>query len=344
MATHKDYFESLCDISRALASAEKRDALLSRIVRSAVEVMDAKAACLFLKDPETDTFVPAAHTGFSPDYLHVPQEMAAQQVDNLKVSGFMFIKDVATDGRYANQEAKQAEGIASTLTVPVSVNNKIIGILSLYTAVPRDFSNGDIKFLTALAEQGAMAIDRLRLVTQVRRNARMFRDLSAVMNASLDIAAIMRVMTEEVAGLLNAKGVTIRLADEESHTLRLTASYGLSEAYLNKGDVYEDKGIAEAMNGKTIVITDVAETEGVLYRDEKRSEGIVTILTVPICVKHDVIGVLRLYFGTRREFYEDEIMTVEALGHQGGLAIQNAFCYLRLESGIKDLKDNIWTD
>ena len=344
MTTHMNYFDSLCKISRAFASAEKGDTLLTRIVDNAVDTMNAKAACLFLEDVETDTFVPAAQTGLSPKYLHALPEKAAKQVETLKKEGYIYIKDATADERAANHDAKAAEGIQSILVVPVIINNQVIGVLSLYTTESRVFGDDEVKFLTALAEQGGMAIDRSRLITQLRHNARMFRDLSAGINASLDIAAIMRVMTEEVGKALRAKGVTIRLVDEKENRLRLTASYGLSEAYLNKGDVSEDKGVAEAMNGKTTIINDISTADGIKYLKEKQDEGLVTILAVPICVKHDVIGVLRLYFGAHRQFYEDEIMMVEALGHQGGLAIQNATCYLRLESDMKGIKDDVWSD
>lgn len=337
MTSHMDYFDSLCKISRAFASVEKRDTLLKRIVESAVETLDVKAACLFLEDAETNTFVPAAQTGLSTNYLHAPAESAAEQLESLKKEGYIYIKDATTDKRSANHDAKAAEGIQSLLAVPVNINRQMMGVLSLYTAEPREFGADEIKLLTALAEQGGIAIDRSRLITQLRHNARMFRDLSAGINASLDITAILRVMTEEVGKALSAKGVTIRLIDDKENKLNLAASYGLSDAYLNKGDVSEDKGIADALNGKTTIINDVSAADGIAYLNAKQEEGIVTILTVPVCVKHDVIGVLRLYFGALRRFYEDEIMMVEALGHQGGLAIQNANCYLRLQRDMKSV-------
>jgi len=341
MTNHMDYFDSLCKISRAFASAEKRDTLLTRIVESAVDTMNAKAASLFLEDLETtNTFVPAAQTGLSSNYLHAPPEKAAEHLDILKKDGHVYIRDAITDERSANHDAKESEGIKSILAVPVIINNQLMGVLSLYTAEIREFNPDEVKFLTALAEQGGMAIDRARLITQLRHNARMFRDLSAGINASLDVDAILRVMTEEVGKALNAKGATIRLIDDKENKLNLRASYGLSEAYLSKGDVSDDKGVVEAMNGKTTIINDVSAADGIKYLKEKKNEGIVTILAVPICVKHDVIGVLRLYFGARRQFYEDEIMMVEALGHQGGLAIQNANCYLQLERGMKGFNED----
>ena len=74
-----------------------------------------------------------------------------------------------------------------------------------------------------------------------------------------------------------------------------------------------------------------------------KEEGIVSILCVPIKAKEEVIGVMRLYSGVRRDFTEDEIMLVTALAHQGGLAIQNASLYLMLKEDIKDYKDDMWS-
>jgi|SRR6056297_325399 len=342
MANRRDYFDSFCRISRAFATAEKKDVLLSRIVESAKEAVDAKAAGFFIQDRDSDTFVPSAITGLSANYLQGPFKGAAEKIDILKETGVILIKDAATDERTAGDKAKQSEGIASILIVPVKTNNRIIGVLSVYTAVPRDFSEDDIRFITALAQQGGTAIERAGLINQLHLNARLFRDISAAINASLDVAAIMRVLTEELAKGLRAKGGSIRLIDEKTDKLRLMASYGVSDAYLNKGEVADDKGIVEAMNGKTVVISDVANAEGIKFRDEKKAEGIVTILTVPICVKHSVIGVFRIYFGSSKRFYEDEIMTVEALGHLGGLAIQNTSCYMRLESDMKGAAGERW--
>jgi GAF domain-containing protein len=125
--------------------------------------------------------------------------------------------------------------------------------------------------------------------------------------------------------------------------LRLVASYGLSEKYLNKGPISAERSIAEALKGKPVVVKNASTDKGVQYKDEKKEEGIVTILSVPIKSKENVIGVLRLYSAVPREFTEDEIMLVTALAYQGGLAIQNASLYLMLKSDMKELKDEIWS-
>jgi GAF domain-containing protein len=98
-----------------------------------------------------------------------------------------------------------------------------------------------------------------------------------------------------------------------------------------------------ALKGKPVVVKNAFTDDGVQYKKEKKEEGIVSILCVPIKSQDDIIGVLRLYRNRQREFLEDEINLVTALAYQGGLAIHNAGLYLMAQDAVKDLKDNIWS-
>ena len=92
-----------------------------------------------------------------------------------------------------------------------------------------------------------------------------------------------------------------------------------------------------------LVIDDVENDERIQYRDEVLREGIVSMLVVPIKVKDDVIGIMRLCSGVKRDYPEDIIMLVNALAQTGGLAIQNASLYLALQDDMRELKDDIWS-
>jgi GAF domain-containing protein len=343
MTTGNDYFRSFCDISLAFGRTEDRKVLLSLIVENAIRTMNGKAACLFLADESQEFFVPVAQKGLSEDYLHAGPERATQAVKQVLEGGYLAIKDATSDPRLENHEAKKAEGIASLLVVQVKIHNRVMGVLSLYTGTPRDFSKDEIDFLMALAEQGGMAIEQARLVEQLRKNTELFHDLAVGMNSTLDLKAIMDILSAGIARALEVKAVSVRLLDEDKRTLRLVASVGLSEKYLNKGTVSAEKSIAEALRGKPVVIKDAAKDSGVQYRKAKEEEGIVSILCVPIKAKEEVIGVLRLYSARPREFSEDEIMLVTALAHQGGLAIQNASLVLMLQDDMKNLKEDLWS-
>jgi len=338
-----DYIKAISKVGRALGTTIERDKLLDMIVKSAADTMKAKAACLFLKsDDAEDQYIAVAQTGLSKSYMHAAPSRMAPTIKLLKKDGFIHYRDAQKDDRVQNRESKVKEGIGSILVVPVQSEDEVIGCLTLYTAEIRDFSEKEIDFLTVLAEQGGMAIQKACLIEKLRNATRIFLQMAANITASTDLKTILQTLTEDVARALYVKAATIRMLDENRVTLHLAASYGLSEKYLKKGPISAEKSIAQALQGKPVVVKDAATDAGVQYRNEKKEEGIVTILSVPIKSRDEVIGVLRLYSAVPREFTDDEIQFVNAIAYMGGVAIQNMQLLAMLKEDVKDLRENVW--
>ncbi|MBC2714520.1 MAG: GAF domain-containing protein [Desulfobacteraceae bacterium] len=344
MASEMDYFKSICKVSRAFANNFKKKEILNLIIDTALQVLKGKAACLFLDDKEQALFLPVAQRGLSPDYLHAAPQKARELVHkDLLSDGYISIYDAATDERIENHAAKKEEGIASILVVPVMVHDSPIGVLTLYTGDRRKFTENEIAFLTALAEQGGIAIDRARLIEHIRRNSRLFHDLSAGINASLDFKQIITTLTVDLGHSFKAKGVSVMLLDEDHKTLKPVAVHGIDDSLLSKEALAKDKTITQTLKGETVLIPDAAKDNGVFNPEAHQKENIVTILSVPIKSGQSVNGVLRLYFAAPKDFYKDEIMLINAFALQAGLAIQNTACFLSLENDYKDLKDDMWS-
>jgi GAF domain-containing protein len=343
MTKRNNYFKIFCKISKAFGTTLSKEKLLDLIVHSAIDTMDAKAACLFLADEEKDVFVPMAQKGLSENYLHANPIRAKKIVDEILKEGYLVFYDATTDSRLENLEAKKTEGITSILSVPVMIKEKAIGILSLYTAKHRDFSKDEINFLAALADQGGIAIGRARLFERMSMNSMLFLDLTSSINSTLDINQVLHILTAEICEALGMKGVLIRLLNHETGNLDLVASYGLSEKFQNKGPVSIEKSIAQALKGETVIIEDVSTDNRLQYKEEIIKEGVVSMLCVPIKAKEEVIGVMSLFSGTGRKYPEDVIILVNALAHTGGLAIQNASMYLSLQEDKKSLEEDMWS-
>ena len=339
----KSYFKSICNVSRALGTTLKYTEVLDLIVTSAVETMGGKAAALFLQDSEKQLFRPVAQKGLSESYLHAEPHQARKQVVDVLAGGHLAVTDATTDPRVSNHDVKKAEGVVSILVVPVTIKDNIIGVLTLYTAEPREFSQDDVDFLTALAEQGAMAIDHAKLFRRINTNSRLFLDLATNINASLDIRQILHNLTVSVSRALGMKGALIRLLDKDRKTMELVASHGLSDAFLQKGPVSVPESMNIVMKGETVVIADATSDSRVQYPDACHREGIASMVVVPITVRDEVIGTLRLFSAVQREFPPDFIMFVQALAGQGGLAIQNASMYLKLQEAKESLEQDIWS-
>ena len=337
------FFKSITRVSRALGTTLNRDEVLQLIVKCATETMKAKGAALFLPaDEKNERHEAVAYFGLTKHYAESVAYIVPEGLPVMLKDGYLYYQDAANDPKAYKSDLKKKEGIVSLLSIPALVKGKYIGNLCLYTSEPRTFSHQEIEYLTVLAEQGGMAIEHARLVGEMRNGNRLTLELAAAINASLDLKDILQVLTARVAQALGVKAATIRLLDNDRKTLKLVSSYGLSKKYLNKGPVSAEKGIAEALQGKQVVVQNVVLEEGAQYKNEKVEEEIITILTVPIKTKEEVIGVLRLYSATPREFNKGEIMHVTALASMGGLAIENAGLYLMLKRDMEELKEDAW--
>ena len=245
MIRENDYFKAICRVSRALGSTLKRDELLNLIVESAIDVMRVKAAGLFLFDEEEVKFIPVAQKGLSENYIRHGSTEPEKIVPVLQREGHLFSYDSASDPRFNAHDVKKVEGIASILVVPVMAKGALLGGLALYTGSPRHFSQDEIDFATAMAEQGGMAIEHARLFELIKKNTSLFLNLAVNINSSLNMKQILHILTAEVAEALQVKASSILLVNEDKRTLEFVASYGLSETYLNRGPLSWEKSVNE---------------------------------------------------------------------------------------------------
>ena len=342
MATNNDYFKTFCTISKAFGSTWESDELLSLIVKSAVETMDAKAACLFLADREKDSYVEKAQYGLSENYRHANPVKARRIEEVLVKEKYIAVYDATKDEQVENHESKKKEGIASLLVVPVIVNDKMIGVLSLYTGTHRNFAQEEVDFLTSLAEQGGIALEQTRLIERIRDNTKIFHQMASNINASLNIKEILHNLTETLCTTLDMTGVSIRLINKESGDMPIVASHGLSDDFLYKEKGSIQKSAEQTLEGSTVVIEDLTEDKRVQNRSEAENEGVRSALFVPIKSKDEVVGIMRLFSNVKQHFTEDTINLVNALAEQGGLAIQNASMLLMLQEDNRNLEQDMW--
>lgn len=343
MAKGKNYFDIICELHKAFNSVRTHNELLNLVVETAVDAMDGKAACLFLKLPGSEFFFHKAQTGLSQDYLHANPMKAVSIVTALEEKGYLYFEDATNDERLENLEAKKAEGIATILTVPVRVANDIRGVLSLYTAAKRKFTKKEIDFLCVLADQSGIAIKMNALIERLRKNSMLFLELASDINSSLDIKEIMKNLTKHICEAFDMKGVDIRLLDDESDVLMLMASYGLSDEFIERKRTINTETSSRALKGETVIVSDVGTDDRITFKSEMRKEGIKSMIVIPVMARDRIIGVMRFYSADFTRFPSDILVMMEALAHQGGLAIQNASMYLALKEEKINLEEDIWS-
>ncbi len=155
-----DYFKAFHEIGRKINSTYALDEILDLIVRRLPELMHLKAATIRLIEENKGKLELKAAYGLSQAYLKrgpLDDELATYYI---KQGEPVVIRNAAQDIHTLYHEEAKAEGISSILGVPITVQGEIIGIMRLLTEEVRHFSNADVNFAMAVAEQGGVAIQR----------------------------------------------------------------------------------------------------------------------------------------------------------------------------------------
>ncbi len=170
---------------------------------------------------------------------------------------------------------------------------------------------------------------------------KLFRDVCKIINSSLNLKEVLRLITENVVKVLEVKGCAVFLWHKKRNILEVSATHGLSEEYLKKGPIDADKSISETLEGDKVLIYDIGNDPRVQYPKEAKREGIASILSVPIAVKENIIGVLRIYTAQQRDFSDEECEFVAGLADMGGIAIDNARMYDHLKADHEKLISDV---
>jgi signal transduction histidine kinase len=163
-------------------------------------------------------------------------------------------------------------------------------------------------------------------------------NVGQLVNSTLDLDEVLRLIAENTTRLFGARACSLRLFDRSGKKLSIGASFGLSQAYLDKGPVETEKSSvdSEVLKGTTIQVHEVSDDDRFQYRDEARREGLRSMLSCPIRVKKRTLGVIRVYTGEPHVFTEQEQRLLLNLANLGALALQNARTFTELQALDKE--------
>jgi signal transduction histidine kinase len=186
-------FESLASVSRTINSTLNLDEALRVITREACELMRARMCSLMLLDESRDWLDLRASYGAGDAYIRKPRLGAEESLIGVVVrrKKALQVANVQADSRYQNVELARRENLVSLLSVPLVFSGQTIGVLNVYTAKPYNFSNEEIKILSALAELSAIAIEKARLyerLVDVEEQLRQNEKLSALGLLAAEVA------------------------------------------------------------------------------------------------------------------------------------------------------------
>jgi GAF domain-containing protein len=164
------YFDALYQITLRISSSLDLEHVLAYVTEEAAKAVEVKASSVRLLDPDGQRLEMRAVFGLSQEYLNKgPVFVDRSPVDQQILAGHCSqLTNVATDHLFQYPEAAQREGIVSVASAPLIAHGNPIGVLRVYSSVPKAFTDTEMKFLTAVADLAALCIENARLYQEIR--------------------------------------------------------------------------------------------------------------------------------------------------------------------------------
>lgn len=206
----EERLEALFTVGAEISSTLELDDVLQRIVAHARRLMDARVSSILLLDPDDASLLrPAATEGAGEAYLAQPaREVATSLTGEVVRTGRpLYAPDVRKETRSRVADLARREGLCSLLSVPLRTKADILGVLNVYTGAPRRFAEDDVRLLTLLASQSAIAIENATLhrdEMQTREQLHQSEKLAALGKLSAGLAHELRDPLDTVGRVISA--------------------------------------------------------------------------------------------------------------------------------------------
>ena len=213
--------DTVLNIAERLAATHDRHELLRTIVDETRRAL--RVDYVTIRVVEDDQLVIAAWAGLPEKVARALPAIgvAEEWVGEVLQTGQMaHWSDTRSDPRHG---AERPEGIVETagdLIAPLIHHDRVIGALSAVTLEPREWTDGDIAFLTTLATHAGIALTNAELFEQTEARAAQLAVLQAAsgrLNRASSVEAVGRTIVEETRKIIdyhNARVYLVELPDE----------------------------------------------------------------------------------------------------------------------------------
>ncbi|MFN3763406.1 MAG: GAF domain-containing protein, partial [Anaerolineae bacterium] len=314
--------EALRQIGMELFAQLDLDALLSSIVRRAVDLVGGSAGGLYLYRPEEDVLEWVVSIG--PNQPPVGTRLRPSEgiiTRRIWETGHPFWVD-----DYSQREDRPAQYAdypwTAVIGVPVRRGEEILGVLIVLADPPRTFSQEDADLLDLFAAQAAVALTNARFYETLRREREQLDFLHRLgrrLAGTLDTRAIAREALDTLCRLTGACQGVILVAEPGTPRLRLVAAFGHEDATVEELDRRLQLTIGQGLAGWVALHRQTALVDDVLQDDRwlvvrGMDEHIRSALSVPLLFGEDLVGVMNLGCRRRAVFTPEHARLAEAAG------------------------------
>ena len=163
------YYNAFREMSKIVHASIKVEEVLELAVWKASEILGAKGALMRLLNLDTQELELSAAYGLSDEYLSKGPVTRSNIINDLySKKKSIVIDDIAADPRVQYPKEALKEGIRMFLDLPLTFQDGVAGILRIFFATHRHFSEEEIDFAASLAELCSCAIGKARLIESQR--------------------------------------------------------------------------------------------------------------------------------------------------------------------------------
>jgi GAF domain-containing protein len=329
-----------------LSASVELDEVLRYVSQVAREISEADAVSLHIYDEATDSFTQAHALGVTGDWspTHVRRAGMTRRVIH---EGTPILVDDTLDNPEVNPHTIEA-GLRSLIATPLVSQGKPVGVIYVGSFSPHRFDADDVQWVSALANQAAVAIANARLyeaerarhaeAERRRQVAEGLREILAVLNSRQSLEETLDFIVSQACRLMRCDAASI-LQLQSDGWLKIRSACGLDADYVaNMRMPLGGGGAGRALAGHQPVTlsdarvfaaalareSDAAASQELTTIERTMSRGYYALLSVPLIIKDEDYGAITLYYREAREFSEEESRLASSVAHQAALAIESA--------------------
>jgi GAF domain-containing protein len=352
------------EILRAITHAPTdTQPVFDTIVRSAATLCHAAVTAVFLTDGQM-LFVPANY-GSSPEALGAVRARFPRPLDMESSGGIAILTSTVVHvpdseepsvGELVRQNGRRL-GFRSLITVPMLRDGAAVGAIGVYRREPGRFSDAEVALLQTFADQAVIAIENVRLFTELEaRNRELTNTLArqvatsevlrAISNAHTDIQPVFEIIARSARRLCGAAYAQVQLSD--GHSIHLAAldsanpegDPAIRAAYpLHVGD-----GSAGGRAIQTRSVTEIPDLldEGTYaFKAVWESSGLRSLLAIPMLRDGTPIGTIGVGRVEPGRFPQSQIDLLQTFADQAVIALENARLFKELQSRTEQLTRSV---
>jgi signal transduction histidine kinase len=266
-----------------------------------------------------------------------------------------IVTDTETDERFRpDREVARARGYRSMLTVPLLQEHKAIGVINVARAGPGSFSDDEIDLLKTFADQAVIAIENVRLFTELEARNRDLTEaleqqtatseiLRVISSSPTDIQPVFDTIVKSAARLCD--GVFATLFRFDGALLHWVSQHNSTAEGLETMRRFwprppgPDTVVGRAITDRTVVhVRDFERDPDVPAesREMARAFGYRSVISVPMLREGQAVGGLSV---ARRDqpFSSAQIALLQTFADQAVIAIENVRLFKELEASNREL-------